>query len=342
MKEIVTSQDTSLINKSNSLVLKGIGILLMLWHHLFFSAESSDLYWDYHIYVGSHNFGIVNQLGIYCKLCVALFVFVSGYGLEVTYKSRELDVLAFYKHRFKKLYFNYWFIWLIFVPISIFFFGQSLSDAYNSHLIPKMLLDILGILNLTGQYGFNPTWWFYSCIIVLYLLFPLLHTKLSNSWLLCLSIGVLLPRLSGVPIITSISNYLFPFLVGMCVARLPVRVFDRLKIIETIIAFLILSLARNLYNLDFVIDTLLCIILAVFIYRIKVFAWLYKVLYQLGKHSQNIFLFHTFIYYYWFQDLIYISRNPVFIFITLVIICYLLSVVIELIKQKIGFYKFTT
>lgn len=128
----------------------------MLFHHLFYSSSSTSLFWDYYIHVGNHNIGIVNQLGIYAKLCVAIFVFVSGYGLEITFKNKEMKVYSFYKHRFKKLFSNYWFIWLFFVPIGIFIFGRTPSDAYGKHAFVKMLLDFWGLLNLTGQLGYNP------------------------------------------------------------------------------------------------------------------------------------------------------------------------------------------
>ena len=122
-------QQNSLISKSNSLIIKGVGILLMFLHHLFYSPSSTSLFWDYHVHVGSHDIGLVNQLGIYGKLCVAMFVFVSGYGLEASFLKKDLNVLTFYKHRFIKLYMNYWFIWLLFVPIGIFIFGRTIPDA---------------------------------------------------------------------------------------------------------------------------------------------------------------------------------------------------------------------
>ena len=53
----------------------------------------------------------------------------------------------------------------------------------------------------------------------------------------------------------------------------------------------------------------------------------------LGKHSFNIFLFHTFIYAYYFHDLIYWSRNPIFIIITLLVSCIVISICVEQIKR---------
>lgn len=330
---------SNLISKDNSLVLKGFGILLMLFHHLFYSPESQSLFRDYHINLGSIDIGIVNQLGLYCKLCVAIFVFASGYGLETTYLSRDLSVMTFYKRRFKKLFLNYWFIWLLFVPIGIFVFGRTMTDAYGDHAVIKMILDFFGVLNLTGALGYNPTWWFYSCIIVLYLLFPLLHKLISSKWLLILAISIIVSFCGGLPIISPIANYLLPFITGMLVARIPVSTFDKLKLQDTVIAFVLLSVVRNFSGMVCVIDTLLCLTFAVFLYQVSLKGWLQKVFIQLGKHSQNIFLFHTFIYWYWFREETYITRDPIIIFIQLTAVCYLISVAIEFVKQKIGFYK---
>ena len=62
-------------------VLKGVAILLLLLlllaHHLFYQGIG---YNDIHLY-GRHY--LVKEIGIVPKLCVAIFVFLSGYGLTV-------------------------------------------------------------------------------------------------------------------------------------------------------------------------------------------------------------------------------------------------------------------
>lgn len=57
----------------DSNVLKGIVILIMLWHHLFLRPEYNDIV--------IHGHSIAQEIAIMCKVCVAIFVFVSGYGL---------------------------------------------------------------------------------------------------------------------------------------------------------------------------------------------------------------------------------------------------------------------
>lgn len=64
-----------------------------------------------------------------------------------------------------------------------------------------------------------------------------------------------------------------------------------------------------------------------------------KVLSFIGKHSMNIFLFHTFIFGLWFSSFIYSTRNPLIIFMLLLVICVLISVVIEMIKKIVGFNR---
>ena len=53
----------------------------------------------------------------------------------------------------------------------------------------------------------------------------------------------------------------------------------------------------------------------------------------LGKHSFNIFLFHSFIYAYYFHNIIFWSRNPVFIVLTLLVVCIIISILIDQLKK---------
>ena len=121
-------------------------------------------------------------------------------------------------------------------------------------------------------------------------------------------------------------------------ARKP-ELFKRIGIIETIISLFMLCLMRNFCgNLTFVVDTMICIGLALSLYQIRLPKWLSSVMKNLGKHSMNIFLFHTFFFLYWFEDYIYITRNPLLIFLSLLLSCWIVSVVIEFIKNKVGLY----
>ena len=62
------------------------------------------------------------------------------------------------------------------------------------------------------------------------------------------------------------------------------------------------------------------------------------VLVFLGKHSTNIFMFHTFILLY-FEKQVYYFRNPFLIYINFIIIVIVISIILEFIKKYSGFYK---
>ena len=57
-----------------------------------------------------------------------------------------------------------------------------------------------------------------------------------------------------------------------------------------------------------------------------------------GKHSMNMYLTHTFIFGYFFADFIYGFKYPVLIFLALFTTSLLLSICIEFVKRRIGFY----
>lgn len=196
--------------------LKGIALILLLIHHLFY--QNNGMFDD--IPIGRYH--LVNMIGLACKVCVAIFVFLSGYACAKTTQFGSWgDVFHFYGRRLKKLFLNYWFIWLIFVPAGIFIFGRSFDDVYAEPKILNFLLDFFGLINLTGKLGYNPTWWFYSCILTLYLIFPLM-------WM----IVVKWPRVVFVLLAASVAvfffhtpkwfspakYYLLPFTLGMALS----------------------------------------------------------------------------------------------------------------------------
>lgn len=69
--------------KANSVEMYGIAILLMVFHHLFKS------------YIGP---SAIQTIAYFGKICVAIFAFISGYGLSVISEKFSLKekVLHFY------------------------------------------------------------------------------------------------------------------------------------------------------------------------------------------------------------------------------------------------------
>lgn len=64
-------------------ISKGVAVLLLLWHHLFFNSETK--YDQFTSLFSFHGVPIECLLADFCKVCVAIFLFLSGYGLYKSY-----------------------------------------------------------------------------------------------------------------------------------------------------------------------------------------------------------------------------------------------------------------
>lgn len=70
------------VEKTN--LCKGVAILIMLFHHLFFRPESWPLYF-YKIKLGS--IPLIGYIASQGKICVSIFVFLSAYGLTLSVRK---------------------------------------------------------------------------------------------------------------------------------------------------------------------------------------------------------------------------------------------------------------
>ena len=315
-------------------VLKGVALLLLLCHHCFYPGEPYD---DIVI----KGVPLIDRLGSFSKICVALFVFLSGYGLTIQTMSRGSigNVLNFYRRRYVKLMINYWLIWLIFIPMGVFAFHRTFPLVYGDHYKYRLFWDILGLHQAVfNEAGYNATWWFYSCIIVLYLIYPILW-RFRRFWFVMIPFSIVFEMaISHVPFFgpSNVGPYLLSFVCGLSYAYVNPCILGGAKIIEKIFLLLILVIVceyRFHTGAAYLWDTAI-IITATFIYSImSIPRLLFEVLIFLGKHSFNIFLFHSFIFYYYFHDYIYWSRNPLFIYLTLLAVCIPISMFIEWGKQ---------
>ena len=320
--------DVSITNAS-----KGMALMLILWHHLFYEKPEMGL--------------IVYQTALLAKVCVGIYVVLSGYGLAESVKKKGLDLGVFYKRRLLKLYMNYWLIALIFVPIGVWFMDRSFASVYGEHIFQGFLLQMLGVHMFTWVgYGYNATWWFMSLIIVLYALFPLVYPLTQKYPLRFLAFTA---WLLFVPI-PLVNDWIFPFAVGVYLSQKDGLV----KLLGwcdkqgkwRFVTLLILTLAVAWYRQNGWLfdstraDTFFAILLILWTTELVVFSPVAKKAFEfVGIHSFNIFLFHTFIYYYYFPDFIYSFKYPVLIFAVLLGICLVISVGIEALKKRIGFDK---
>lgn len=106
---------------------------------------------------------------------VSLFFILSGATLYLTFKSG--NVRQFYKKRFLAIYPIFWIAWLVTSAIDFLNFKTFGNGNILYMLSTAMGMDgYLFIHGITGALSFYKTGeWFLGCILLLYLIFPLLH-----------------------------------------------------------------------------------------------------------------------------------------------------------------------
>lgn len=331
------------LTKQDTAVLKGIAIIAMLLHHLYGCAPEAYQPFD----------GFLSFLGNLGKVCVAMFLFCSGYGLSFGYEKITglKDTLRFIAKRFVKFYAGYWPIFLIFVPIGVFVFDRSLSVPYgeDSNVFKCLILDFLGV---QGFSSYNITWWFNKLIICLYLLFPILYTWARKNWWSILLFSILAMRLcyrfKGC-FLEDVCLYSCPFVLGILWRQHQEKMYTisqwsishRWGMLSVAMSLLLIVLVLRMNPViphwtGIRLDGFLACAIVLCYKSMQVFcsSWKTNPFVFLGRHSMNIYMTHTFIFSYWFAREIY-SCEAVLggAFFVLLIASLTISILIEWMKE---------
>lgn len=360
-------------SKKDTLVVKGIAILMMVMHHLY---RQPSLFKDYEVSFYPLNQSLVVSVSDFFKICVATFVFLSAYGLTYSLKKYNSDTVisgkdyaSYINTRLVKVMWGFWFVFIVSQVISIFLNPEkSLSYFKHGMLqgIYQIIIDFCGLANLFDTTSLNNTWWYMTLAIFIVLVVPFIArlTKRYNFLFVALAC-VFLPRvidfassynLGGT---SNCIRWLFTIVLGVVFAQY--NVLPRMK------AFMI---TKNRFISKF-IKLVLCIGLCILAYKVRtnfqnhisaqtfeisegvipvfVIYCIYEficdipglshILMFFGKHSMNIFLLHSFIRHYWFGEFTYSFNNWLLIFVVLFGLSLAASVVIELIKKLIRYDK---
>lgn len=331
-------------------VIKCIAIGAMLCHHLFLN----------HREYGALPF----RFALIGKICVSLFVFLSGYGMAIKFqkiwdidsaKDKLTYTMKFFIGRLTKFYLNYWAVFIVFVPLGIFVFNRHLSDAYGTEQLIWVCL-IKDLLGLQGVESYNATWWFNRLIISLWILFPLLYwcmkSKVIAPWMLILlyfnpgyHLNFLKFFAPGLP------TYSVTFALGILLAikgseinkflnKFNPYIIASVAILATLILLYMRNIAVTPYFIGIKVDPFAVLSISLSVICVRRIARInFSAMAYVGTHSANMYLQHTFILGYFFPSLIYGIKNPLLIFVTLFSASLLLSIVTEFFKRRIGFYK---
>ena len=159
-------------------IMKGIAIISMLLHHLWFFPNRIPGGGVEGIFT-LFNAPATSYLGIFGKICVPMFFFFGGYGVYKSSYGKPYDIVG----RLKRLYFAYWKVFLVFVPIGFLFFSsqeQYCNDPFIStrfnNFVPRELLS--NFFGFTSTY--NREWWFLISYVFALISFPLIRAVIDR------------------------------------------------------------------------------------------------------------------------------------------------------------------
>ncbi len=330
--------------KEHSLILKGFMVMMLLFHHVFFGdtvAEKGII-----LCTGRVNF-FANMVS-YGRLCLSGFAFISAYGITcqlMACKGRMRDYLEICAGRLVKISASCVFVYVIAVIYKRFVVGQSIRQVYRDMSgpfhPPYMLLDALGLADLFDTPQINVTWWYFSYAIMLVCALPaifILYRKV-RVFAFPLAMFLLDDSMVGIAVLGVLFAYEDIFGKLEDAARRDRRF--SLGILFACIAALACSYSIVAFERDsdpamYWAGALFAVLVMLYFSKIPVFSSVMK---GIGKHSATMFMTHTFIYMYFYEDFIYSFRKDYLIYGVLFGCSLATAVVIDTLRKLVRYDK---
>ena len=331
MKASEKAKTVMTFDKTDSQALKGVAILFMLFHHCYYSVDRFERY-DVDFLPLSMEQAM--DLAMFFKICVALFVFISSYGITISFQRNGDSPAAMRKNisgRYITMMTGYWFVFLLSCIAFAFLDPMHFVTYYTrdnpASTVVNVIFDALGISFLCDTPTLNPTWWYISFAIVLIAVIPLFIRLYKRYGAIPALIVAFFLRYAFVRHNFEITRYLMIMVLGIiCADR---NYLGRARqtrwvkfapvdyILKTVVLTAILHLMffarvqervspNNTEIRDGIIPLFVVFYCYMVIFPIKPVK---KILEFLGKHSMNIFLTHTFLRVNFLSGFIYSFKN---------------------------------
>lgn len=354
-------EKTKGLTKQDSQCLKGIAIMMMLFHHLYLS-ESWFKGFEVSFYPFEQDF--IVSISAMMKICVSIFAFISGYGLIKSISKTPLNKKAvelWSVNRLLKTMSGFYFIYIVSVIVTQLINKlpqQTYFDGSRAKGIIYMLTDFLGLSSLFSFPKLVGSWWYMSAAIIFVLLIPLIYTLGKRvGYLPVIIIAVAVPRFigSGFPGSTNPFTFLLPLIFGAVFGDY--NLFERIseilpknKVLSYITAFIVFGAGvigvyfvfvnipvNEGWDIEYGIAPLFYI--CFFRYCIIRIPVIKTILAFFGKYSMTIFLTHSFVRHTYLHELVYSQGNFMKIFTVLFVLSLALAIVIDNLKRLIGYDK---
>lgn len=319
--------------REDTRAVKAAAAIWMCFHHLF---AFPDRFPAGVTYISMLPGNLEYTLGHVGKICVAMFVCMSGFGTYLALAHADHP----WKTAFRKiggLYRKYWAVFLVFIPIAL---------ALRVPRVTPRLWDFAA--NFTALHtDYNGEWWFLSPFLVLMAFSPLLVGLVSRTrrdwiwWIAAVAGHFLLPTIwyDSESVTANFHNALVfvpGFWLGCLMAK--ERIFDRwlarvgpwpsLGILAVLIA------ARCFFNErhDALLAPVLCAATAG---MLRGLPRLRKVMGEIGTVSTEIWLTHSFFCYHFIPEIVFAPRLSLLVTAWLVAMSYGTGKVLTMVPMKI-------
>lgn len=356
--------------KEHTMQMKGIAIIILLFHHCFLNAQrwatvpyeklATTKGWGYYpISFAPFSSHTIQYLASFSKICVAMFVFMTGYGMWVSYESqkKKTTMSNYIKKRMVTLMTGFLIIFVVTEVLAIPTGRFIEVYGHDFRSVVYMIIDALGLAKLLGTPLFCLTWWYMSLAIVLIMIFPFVHSIMEKYQWVVVVASIIVPRACGFGQSTDLFRYLLAYTLGIYFAQHDLLARIKEKFMEQNVEGKLLSLIVSLIGLAVIIKcrqnawigwkyldfwdgfAAMYVIIISYIYILNG-KWIVKGLGFLGKHSMNIFLIHSFYRDVFFHEFTYSFYYAWLDYIVLMAISLVTSIVLEWFKKLIRYEKF--
>ncbi len=347
-----------MFSKDDSKRCKGVALLLLLFHHLFYNESRFTASGMKFVIIPYHP---VQVIGVACRICVWMFVFISAYGLTVAYENSDhLGQNRFPFVRWVSLIGQYLPAFLV-MCVLMTLVGVDIWHMLDAKVI-NVALDALALSDFFNTPSLCGVWWYMCLAQIIVVLIPLVCLYCDQvSVLPGMLLGYVIIQFAGDGIQSNSAgeyiNYMLCVLFGCYSAKQDlfakaISYFSESKMVRRLqLLLLVFDLAvlhAVIYKLkpidvwhvrslmQAIAAFTMCLIVILLSEEMPIV--LSKALQLLGKHSGNIFLLHAFFYTYT-PRLVYWSGMPIVSYLSLLALGLVSSCVLEWLKDKTGYAR---
>lgn len=343
-----------MFSKNETIKVKGIAILLLMFHHLFYNANQVELSGMQFLILSEAK---IQPIAVAARICVWIFAFLSAYGLTYSYnmnRGRETSLQFIIKH-WLSLMKAYWIVYICMFVFYVVAVGNPMQVYENSK--KRMLLDFMGWGNFFQTPMLINVWWYMCFAQILIVMIPLIDAYCEKFGIGGFVMGFFILQYlpDGITSIYSgkYSIYFLVIILGAVCAKNQLldkilqnsdmgRIEKAGKGIGLIcISILLLMFKYKIREIDqwqisSAVSAIVTLLIVIVVSKYIQGGIAEKILGFWGKHSGNIFMIHAFFYTYC-KNVVYWSHNAVVSYITLACLSLFASMIIEFIKRMLHY-----